>query len=245
MSIASKHHIKPLFVFFDDCWNPEPVYGKQPEPKVGVHNSGWMRSPNQSVHNDSTKWKVLEAYVKDILTTFKNDDRILLWDLYNEPANSDYGLSSLPLLKKIFQWAWSVRPSQPLTAGVWFSKFSEINAFQLGNSDVISYHNYDDTTSMVNAIDTLQKRGRPVICTEYMARTNKSTFLTHTAILKRKHVAAINWGFVTGKSNTMFPWGSKEGSGEPAIWFHDIFRKDGSPFDPRETKLIKYLTGNN
>ncbi len=242
LTIASKHHIKPLFVFFDDCWNPEPVYGKQPEPKLGVHNSGWMRSPNQSVHNDSTKWKVLEVYVKDILTTFKNDDRILLWDLYNEPANSDYGLSSLPLLKKIFQWAWSVRPSQPLTAGVWFSKFPEINAFQLGNSDVISYHNYDDTASMVNAIDTLQKRGRPVICTEYMARTNKSTFLTHTAILKRKHVAAINWGFVTGKSNTMFPWGSKEGSGEPAIWFHDIFRKNGQPFDERETDLIRKLT---
>lgn len=245
LSIASKHHIKPFFVFFDDCWNPEPVYGKQPDPKPGVHNSGWMRSPNQSVHNDSTKWNALEAYVKDILTTFKNDDRILLWDLYNEPANSDYGLTSLPLLKKIFQWAWSVRPSQPLTAGVWFGKFPEINAFQLNNSDVISYHNYDDTVSMVNAIDTLQKRGRPVICTEYMARTNKSTFLTHLALLKRKHVAAINWGFVTGKSNTMFPWGSKEGSPEPAVWFHDIFRKAGTAFDARETRLIRDLTGKN
>lgn len=245
LSIASKHHIKPFFVFFDDCWNPEPVYGKQPDPKPGVHNSGWMRSPNQSVHNDSTKWNILEAYVKDILTTFKNDDRILLWDLYNEPANSDYGLTSLPLLKKIFQWAWSVRPSQPLTAGVWFGKFPEINAFQLNNSDVISFHNYDDTVSMVTAIDTLQKRGRPVICTEYMARTNKSTFLTHLALLKRKQVAAINWGFVTGKSNTMFPWGSKEGSPEPAVWFHDIFRKDGTAFDARETRLIRNLTEKN
>ncbi len=243
LAIASRHHIKPMFVFFDDCWNEEPAYGKQPEPKPGVHNSGWMRSPGKTVHNDSTKWKILEAYVKDILTSYKNDNRILLWDLYNEPGNSDYGVSSLPLVKKIFQWAWSVRPSQPLTVGVWFQKYPQLNAYQLNNSDVISFHNYDDTGSMIKAIDTLQKRGRPVICTEYMARKNNSLFLTHLAILKRKNVAAINWGFVSGKSNTIFPWNSKEGSSEPAIWFHDIFRKDGRPFDPNETKLIRELTG--
>jgi hypothetical protein len=243
LNIAARHHIKPIFVFFDDCWNPEPVYGKQPDPKQGVHNSGWMRSPGQIMHNDSTKWASLEIYVKDILRTYKNDKRILMWDLYNEPGNSDYGLSSLPLLKNIFQWAWSERPSQPLTVGVWFQKFPELNAYQLNNSDVISFHNYDDTVSMVKAIDSLQKRGRPVICTEYMARKNNSLFLTHLAVLKRKNVGAVNWGLVSGKSNTIFAWNTKEGTPEPAIWFHDIFRRDGRPFDPAETRLIKELTG--
>jgi hypothetical protein len=219
------------------------VYGKQPDPKQGVHNSGWMRSPGQIMHNDSTKWASLEIYVKDILRTYKNDKRILMWDLYNEPGNSDYGLSSLPLLKNIFQWAWSERPSQPLTVGVWFQKFPELNAYQLNNSDVISFHNYDDTVSMVKAIDSLQKRGRPVICTEYMARKNNSLFLTHLAVLKRKNVGAVNWGLVSGKSNTIFAWNTKEGTPEPAIWFHDIFRRDGRPFDPAETRLIKELTG--
>ncbi|MCW3087941.1 MAG: 1,4-beta-xylanase [Sediminibacterium sp.] len=243
LAIADRHHIKPMFVFFDDCWNPEPVYGKQPDPRPGVHNSGWMRSPGQSVHNDSRRWAALETYVTDILSTYKNDKRILLWDLYNEPGNSGYGINSLPLVKKIFQWAWAVRPSQPLTVGVWFKKVPELNAFQLENSDVISFHNYDDTTSMANAIDTLQKRGRPVICTEYMARKNNSLFLTHLAVLKRKDVGAINWGLVNGKSNTVFPWNSKEGTPEPAVWFHDIFRKDGTPFDQNETRLITTLSG--
>ncbi len=245
LTIADKHHIKPLFVFFDDCWNEEPMSGKQPEPKPGVHNSGWMRSPGKSMHNDSTQWIILEAYVKDILKTFKNDQRILLWDLYNEPANSGYGMSSMPLLKNIFQWAWSVRPSQPLTVGVWFEEFPSINAFQLSNSDVISFHNYGDTNSLKQTIDSLEKKGRPIICTEYMARKQNSLFITHLPIFKQHKVAAINWGFVSGKSNTIFPWGSKLGSPEPAIWFHDILRKDGSSFDKKETDFIKKINSRN
>jgi hypothetical protein len=242
LSIASGHKIKILFCIFDDCWNPDAKVGKQPEPKLGVHNSGWVRSPSMAVHNDSTQWNYLQQYVTDILTAFKNDDRILMWDLYNEPANSGYGMSSLPLLKDIFTWAWAVRPSQPLTAAVWFMDFPEVNKYQLEHSDVITFHNYDDTISMKKAIDSLQKRGRPVICSEYMARRNNSKFETHLPILKRYHVAAINWGLVSGKSNTIFPWGSKEGSPEPNPWFHDVFRKDGTPYDNKETELIKNLT---
>jgi endo-1,4-beta-mannosidase len=243
LSIAFKHKIKALFTIFDDCWNPDPFIGKQANPKPGVHNSGWVRSPHINVHNDSTQWNRLEKYVKDILTTFKDDPRILLWDLYNEPANSDYGLTSWPLLKKVFQWAWSVRPSQPLSVGVWFMKYPELNTWQLLNSDVITFHNYEDTISMKKAIDSLQKFGKPLICTEYMARTNKSKFETHLPILKRYNVGAINWGLVSGKSNTIFPWRSKEGSPEPAIWFHDIFRKDGTAFDEKEIAVIRSLTG--
>ncbi|MBS1512182.1 MAG: cellulase family glycosylhydrolase [Bacteroidetes bacterium] len=242
LDIASKHHIKILFCILDDCWNPDPKPGLQPAPKPGVHNSGWVRSPGETVHNDSTQWGYLKQYVTDVLTTFKNDKRILMWDLYNEPANSGYGLKSLPLLKKVFEWAWAVRPSQPLTAGVWFMEYPELNAYQLEHSDVITFHNYEDTNSMKKAIDTLQKRGRPVICTEYMARKNNSRFETHLPILKRCHVGAINWGLVSGKSNTIFPWGSKEGSPEPNPWFHDIFRKDGTPYDVKETELIRRLT---
>ena len=245
LSIAASHKIKILFCIFDDCWNPDPAIGKQPEPKPGVHNSGWVRSPGKSVHNDPSQWNYLKQYVTDILTRFKNDDRILMWDLYNEPANSAYGMSSLPLLKKIFEWAWAVKPMQPLTAGVWFMDFPAVNAFHLNNSDVITFHNYDDTVSMKKAIDTLQKRGRPVICTEYMARRNNSKFETHLPILKRYNVGAINWGLVSGKSNTIFPWGSKEGSPEPNPWFHDVFRKDGTPYDVNEVELIKQLSNKN
>jgi hypothetical protein len=81
-----------------------------------------------------------------------------------------------------------------------------------------------------------------VICTEYMARTRGSRFATHLPIFKETGVGCYNWGFVSGKSNTVFPWGSKEGTPEPKVWFHDILRADGTPFDAAEVALIKKIT---
>jgi hypothetical protein len=76
-----------------------------------------------------------------------------------------------------------------------------------------------------------------------MARTNNSRFETHLPILKRYNVGAINWGLVRGKSNTIFPWGSKEGSAEPSLWFHDVFHKDGRPYSEDEVNVIRKLAG--
>lgn len=243
LAIADKHHISILFTVFDDCWNPDPVIGRQPEPKPGIHNSGWMRSPGQSVHNDSTQWAYLEKYVKDVLQTFKDDKRIFLWDLYNEPGNSGYDLSSLPLLKKVFEWAWAVRPSQPLSCGVWYDN-KTLNQYQLEHSDVITFHNYNDAASLEKQIIDLQQYGRPVICTEYMARTRGSKFQTHLPIFQKYKVAAINWGLVAGKSNTIYQWGTPIPDGsEPKIWFHDVFRKDGSAYSPDEISAIRKTTG--
>lgn len=244
LSIADKHGIKTIFVFFDDCWNPTYHAGTQPAPKVGIHNSGWIRDPGQLLYDNPAVIHVLEAYVKDILTTFRNDKRIFLWDLYNEPGNSNYGNKSLPLLKDIFKWAREVNPDQPLTAGVWSSELKDLNAYQLANADVISYHDYNPVNVHRKTIDTLKNYGRPLVCTEYMARLRNSTFFTIMPLLKENKIVAINWGLVTGKTNTKYAWDTPMPNGdEPKIWFHDIFRKDGTPFDPKEIAFIKSLTG--
>jgi hypothetical protein len=241
LAIASRHRIRILFTLLDDCWNPDANVGRQPEPKPGVHNSGWVRSPSKAVHDDPSQWGYLEEYVKDVLRSFRDDRRILMWDLYNEPGNSGYDERSLPLLKRVFDWAWSVRPSQPLTSGTWYDN-KTLTAFQLASSDVITFHNYNDAASLERELAEKTRLGRPVICTEYMARSNNSRFATHLPIFKRYGVGAINWGLVSGRSNTIFPWGSKQGSPEPSPWFHDVFRRDGTPYDPAETSLIKELT---
>lgn len=242
LGIADRYDIKTIFVLFDDCWNDDPKPGTQPVPKPGVHNSGWLQCPGRARLLDPTTWAPLEAYAKDILRSFAKDKRVLMWDLYNEPGNSSYELKSMPLLKKVFEWAWSVRPSQPLTCATWNSAFKELNAYQLENSDVITFHNYGDAKGLEAEINLLKQRGRPVICSEYMARINQSTFKTCLPVFKKYGVGAVNWGLVSGKTNTIFPWGSKEGTPEPAVWFHDIFRADGTPFDPGEVKFIREMT---
>jgi hypothetical protein len=242
LEIASRHHIKIMFVFFDDCWNPTAHIGIQPNPVPGKHNSGWLQDPGKPVNTDTTIFPMLEIYVKDIMNTFAKDERIALWDLYNEPNGSNN--SSMKLLQKVFQWAKESKAEQPVTSAVWDWNLKDYNHFQLNNSDIISYHNYGDSIWQKIQIDSLKKFNRPLICSEYMARRNNSTFLTILPVLKRENVSAINWGLVSGKTNTIYAWDDtthKDGS-EPALWFHDIFRNDGRPYKNEEVDLIKKIT---
>ncbi|MFA6086562.1 glycoside hydrolase family 2 TIM barrel-domain containing protein [Mucilaginibacter sp.] len=245
LAISDKHGIKTILVFFDDCWNDKYAPGKQPGPKPGVHNSGWLRDPGTDIRNNADSLKMLETYVKDIIATHKDDKRIQMWDLYNEPGNNKYIDNSLPLLKAVFSWARAVNPSQPLTSGVWnYGKiFDNLNTFQLENSDVITYHHYGYVDAHKKKVEELKKYGRPLICTEYMARRNGSLFQTVMPMLKQENVGAINWGFVSGKTNTIYAWDTPIPSGkEPELWFHDIFRKDGTPFSENEILSIKAVT---
>lgn len=243
LDLVEIHRIKVIFVLFDDCWNENPKAGKQPDPVPGIHNSGWVQAPGKERLLNPDSWGPLEAYVQDILRTFDGDERVLMWDLYNEPGNSGYGLQSLPLLQKVFEWAWAVRPSQPLTSAPWEPTFTELNIFQLDISDVLTFHNYLDSATLEAEIQRLQQRGRPIICTEYMARVLNSRFETHLAIFKRYNVGAINWGLVSGKTNTIYPWKTVPESGGPVVWFHDIFHPDGSVYDPKEAAVIREMTG--
>ena len=245
LAIADKHHISTLFVLFDDCWNATYQAGKQPEPKPGVHNSGWVRDPGDIIYEKPQVADTLEAYVKDILTTFKDDKRIVLWDLYNEPGNSKNGNKSMPLLQKVFEWGRTANPSQPLSAGVWDLQLKELTDYQIKNSDVTTYHNYGDIKDHQKWIDTLRSvTKRPLVCTEYMARSRNSLFGTIMPLLKKENISAYNWGLVEGKTNTKYAWDlpMPEG-GEPALWFHEIFHKDGTPYKQEEADVIKSLTG--
>lgn len=244
LTISNKKNIKTIFVFFDDCWNESYHTGTQPPPKPGVHNSGWLRDPGKLLYDDPGLMKVLESYVKDVLKTFGKDQRILLWDLYNEPGNSNYQNKSMVLLKNVFQWSRQINPSQPLSAGVWNKDLRELNQYQLAASDVITYHNYENEKAHLEVIDSLRKYGRPLICTEYMARLRNSTFFNIMPMLKKGNVAAINWGLVSGKTNTKYAWDTPMPDGaEPKIWFHDIFHPDGTPYSEAEVDLIRSLTG--
>lgn len=264
LSIADKHDIKVMFVIFDSCWNPFPKLGGQPEPRPHVHNSAWVQSPHIDVLRDTTKHGQFEDYVKGIISRYRNDNRVLVWDIYNEPGNTNgisYGAHepankselALALLKKAFVWAREINPAQPITAGVWAGdwqkggKLSPLNRFMLDNSDLITFHSYSNPDHVKRLVSLLEHYSRPMICTEYMSRGTNCTFQNILPIFKQHRVGAVNWGLVAGRTQTQYPWESwtKKYSAEPELWFHDIFRPDGTPFDKKEVKFIRQLTKVN
>jgi endo-1,4-beta-mannosidase len=240
LDLAARNRIRMIFVFFDDCWNQEPNLGRQPAPRPGVHNSIWVQSPGTRVVKDPSSWGRLSDYVIDIIGSFRTDDRVLLWDLYNEPGNNKLGEASQGLLRSVFTWAREAGPTQPLSAGIWFNN-SVMNEFQLSVSDIVTFHNYHDAENLTGQIRSLGENGRPLICTEYMARSRGSRFETHLPIFKRERVGCLNWGLVSHRTQTIYPWWSTAGSPEPKEWFHDIFRRDGTPFNAEEVSFIKKI----
>lgn len=243
LAIAARHGIRPILVLFDDCWNDDPRAGPQPAPRPGVHNSCWVRSPGSRATLDPAEWPRLEDYVSAVVGGFAADERVLMWDLYNEPGNSGMGLKSLPLLRAVFAWARAAGPSQPLTAGLWSAggDFDALNAEQLRLSDVVSFHNYNGADDLRAQIAALRAHGRPLICTEWLRRGG-SEVAPSLAVFAAEGVGCLNWGLVRGKSNTIYPWGSPEGAPAPERWFHDLLEPDGSPHDPEEVQWFKEYT---
>ena len=261
LAIAAKHHIRPLLVLFDSCWETDPHLGPQHPPIPGVHNSGWVQSPGKERLMNAADEPQLKAYVMGVVGAFAKDDRILGWDVWNEPDNGGGDVAAdVPakvkrvdeLLPKAFAWAREAGATQPLTSGVWAGDWSDpakesaTTKIQLAESDIITFHNYGWPEEFEARIKELEPLGRPIICTEYMARGAGSTFDGSLPIAKQYHVGAINWGLVNGKTQTNLPWDSWQRPYvlmQPTIWFHDVFHTDGTPYRQHEVDLIRALTG--
>lgn len=262
LKIADRHGIRPIFVLFDSCWDPFPKLGAQREPRPGVHNSGWVQSPGAKSLQDPNDRTRLEAYVKFLISTFGKDSRILAWDLWNEPDNTNAGSygrqdpsdkvkTVQTLLPMVFLWAREKHPTQPLTSAVWAGDWSSndhlspMSRIQLDQSDIISFHNYGPPAEFEARIAWLKRYNRPIFCTEYMARPRGSTFESILPIAKKYKVAAINWGLVAGKTQTYLPWDSWQHpytDRESAEWFHDVFKEDGKPYKQQEVDFIRKIT---
>ncbi len=263
LRIAEKHGIRPMFVLFDSVWDPHPRLGKQRAPKPGVHNSGWVQSPGAGALQDPAQYARLEAYVRGVVGRFAGDERVLAWDIWNEPDNmnrSSYGDQEPPdkvalvqsLLPKAFEWARAAGPVQPLTSGVWHGDWSThetlpaVAKIQVEMSDLISFHDYSGPDTFAKHVRWLQRYRRPLLCTEYMARGNGSTFQGTMPIAKKNKIAVYNWGLVAGKTQTYLPWDSWKRpyvDREPSVWFHEIFHRDGRPYRAEEVEFIRKMTG--
>lgn len=263
LRVAERHHIGVLFVLFDSCWDPNPKLGTQHPPRPGVHNSGWVQSPGAQALRDPASYPRLSKYVKDLVSAFAADTRIVGWDIWNEPDNMNTGSYRdseppnkveiiLGLLPKMFAEARAAHPSQPLTSGVWQGdwssdeKLGRMERIQVALSDVISFHGYVKPDEFEKRIEWLERYRRPILCTEYLARGIGSTFQGALPIARAHRVAAINWGLVAGKTQTYLPWDSWQRpyvDRDPPVWHHEIFRTDGTPYDTTETEFIRRIVG--
>jgi hypothetical protein len=261
LAIAHRHGIGMMPVLFDGVWHPKPKLGAQPDPVPRLHNSIWVQSPGNAILQDRSQWPALKPYVTGVLSRFAADERIIAWDLFNEPDQIDQitiaggsrdekAAAATELLVCVFDWAREVDPSQPLTAGVWEYDSDHrpvdnpINAVMLERSDVITFHCYEPRAALEAVIQALSAHGRPLVCTEWLARTAGSS-VDLLEVFAEHQVGAINWGLVDGRTQTRFPWRSWfEAVDDDEPWFHELLHADGSPYDPEETATFRRVTGN-
>ena len=244
LEAADRHKISTMFCLFDDCAfsGKQPHLGRQDDPIPGVHNSGWTPSPGHERVVDGRVWPRLENFVTTIVSHFARDQRILAWDVYNEPGNGGMTGKSLPLLRQAFRWARNGEPEQPLTAAIWDESPEAITKVMLELSDIITFHNYGSLPAVQKQVLHLKSYGRPVVCTEWMARHHGSLFETHLPFFERERIGCYCWGLVNGKTQTHFPWGSSPGAAEPDVWFHDLLHRDGKPYRKKEIAVMREYT---
>ena len=244
LEVCDNHRLKVMFTLFDDCAfgsderTMNPSYGRQPEVLEGWYANGWSASPGHDMVRDTGTYPRLEKYVKDVINTFKDDPRVWVWDLYNEPTNSGMGKASLPLAKKVFKWAREIGPSQPLTLAQWNGN-SALNEIIHANSDITTFHCYGNAEILKGLIKDLGVYGRPVINTEWLARQAGSIVSACLPVFREKNVGCMHWGLVNGKTQTDLHWGWRPEMGEPDIWQHDLFHTDHTPYKEEEIELFK------
>jgi hypothetical protein len=272
LDISARHGLRTVFCLFDDCGfsGGRPQIGIQSDPVPGVHNSRAMASPGREIVMDMAARPQLEAYVSDIVTRYAADERILFWDLYNEPGNlmifradghrefsDELEPYSHDLLRQAFDWARACEPVQPLTSGAWhlpmpwnehdtgiYTHPIDQTAFVL--SDIVSFHAYCEAHMMTAIINKLGEHGRPVMCTEWLARNIGSRIEEQLPLFREHNVGAFQWGLVRGRTQTHIPWPGVIGllddyDPQNAEWFHDVLDGDGKAYDPAEIELIGRL----
>lgn len=257
LEVCAKNGISVMPALFDDCvfgHTEDPIYGQQPVVVPGWYANGWTPSPGHKIVRDNKQWPRLEKYVRDIIGTFKNDKRVWIWDLYNEPTNSGMGDVTVPLVKNVFDWARDIDPVQPLTCDVFGTP--KMQRLALDRSDILTFHNYDAGPDLQANIDQLQLASRPIICTEWLNRPRQSTPAISLPIFARENVGAMHWGYINGRTQTNFPWGAKPGIESPKLWQHDLYRSEftvesipaggygfGTEYDPNATQIRPYNAG--
>ena len=268
LSILARHGMRAIVVLGNDCMRPKEVW-QLPKPGPQHFDLGYHGGRKQSQHgsfpgamghsqvDDPELKPKFYAMCEELLSTYRDDDRVLFWNLWNEPGNSNRGQASVGPLRELFELAWRINPRQPLAADLWSGDYgrdpdspnqAQVLAGQL--SDIVSYHCYGAYEAQVRTIDALRRHyGRPMVNTEWLARILHNDVFSAYPLYWLERVGCTCWGFVAGKYQTYEPWESMWSAIEKDTpesrtwdltkWFHDLYRPSLRPYDPKEIDLIR------
>lgn len=265
LSACAEHGVYCMVVLANDCMAPKSPDWKKPE--IGPQHYDWgyhggKKASQHSLHNAISDhfWldeeDTREDYfrmVEEIVTKYKDDPRICIWDLYNEPGFGKRWERTMPILKRMFETVRAIDPIQPLTACTHSVKgdesipLCETEQYAIDNSDIITYHCYKEYTEHIKIIKRLKKLGRPLICTEWLGRVTGNDVFRNFPLFYLENIGCYCWGFVAGLYQTYEPWESSWTRYYTGIrtdydftkWFHDLYRPNHRPYDPREIELIQ------
>lgn len=268
LSVMARHKMRAVVVLGNDCMKPQRVWQlPKPGPQsfdIGYHGGHKLSQhgsfPGEMGHSQVDD-PVLEPkfceMCAELLEKYRDDTRILFWNLWNEPGNSMRGTASVEPLRKLFELAWAIDPKQPLAADLWEGDYgcgqncgnkAQFLAGQL--SDIVSYHCYGDYEAQIRTIRELRRHfGRPLVNTEWLARILNNDVFSAYPLFYIERIGCLCWGFVAGKCQTFEPWEEiwrMIESGDTAArnwdmtkWFHDLYRPSLRPYDPKEIAVIR------
>ena len=262
ITLADKHGVKVMLCLGNDCtvpknfwkpvtFGPQPVdWGYHSGIKKGPHAGGYT-DPGYMLLDDPDIEPAYYEMVDEIAGTYAKDERIQIWDIWNEIGNSRRGEMSLSAMEKFFEIVRSHNPIQPLTADIWrytldCDKITPAERRALELSDVITFHYYGPYANMILFIEFLREQyNRPLINNEWLNRLDGNDVAEIFPLFYLEKIGSYSWGLMQGYSQTYEPWGGLfneaflSGTKDLTKWQHDLYRFNGYPYDPREIKLIK------
>jgi hypothetical protein len=261
LNLVEKHKMRVIFVLFDSVGDPYPELGRQHQPKPGVRDSLWMQSPGAKGLTDPKELQKALLYAEDVVATYSIDKRVLAWDVWNEPDNTNLGRfnSSEPpnkterlraILPEAFRYVRAGNPTQPVTSGLWANddwsskdKLGPVERIQVELSDILTFHNYDGPAEFEKRVKWLQAYGRPVVCTGFLARNQGSTMEAILPIAVKYDVGALAGDLVAGKTQRQLPWDSWQqpyvDDRQPKVWVQDLFTSTGTLYLQSDADAIR------
>lgn len=264
ISVANKHSQKVMLVLGNDCtvaksrWKA-PVFGEQKIDwgyhsgiKGGQH-AGDYKEPGYQLLDESDLLEKFYEMVGEIAQKYAKDERVQIWNIWNEVGNSNRENMSRSIMEKTFEIVRSYSPIQPLTADVWsrhlIDEAKDVEKLALELSDIISFHCYGPYNEFVIMIKQLkEKYNRPLVCSEWLNRLGNNNVNEIFPLLYLEKIGSYHWGLMQGFSQTFEPWGGyfiRQANGENldlTVWQHDIFRFNGMPYIPSEIKTFKLFS---